>query len=51
MTKVNGTWACENDKMINGVLKGELNFQGYMVSLETLARSDHIGGCLTHSLV
>ena len=30
--KVNGSWACENDKLINGILKGELNFQGYMVS-------------------
>lgn len=30
--KINGTWACENDKLINGILKGELNFQGYMMS-------------------
>jgi beta-glucosidase len=30
--KVNGTWACENDKLINGILKGELNHQGYMMS-------------------
>lgn len=26
--KVNGTYACENDKALNGLLKGELNFQG-----------------------
>ena len=25
---VNGTYACENDKMLNGVLKGELGFPG-----------------------
>jgi beta-glucosidase len=31
--KVNGTWACENDKLINGILKGELNHQGYIVSV------------------
>jgi beta-glucosidase len=40
--KLNGTWACENDKMINGILKGELGFQGYMVSAESQARSDDI---------
>ena len=26
--KINGTYACENDKALNGLLKGELNFQG-----------------------
>ncbi|KAF6766400.1 cellulose-binding beta-glucosidase [Ephemerocybe angulata] len=26
---INGTWACENDKMLNGVLKGEFGFPGY----------------------
>lgn len=31
--KVNGTWACENDKLINGILKGELGHQGYMMSM------------------
>jgi beta-glucosidase len=30
--KINGTWACENDKIMNGLLKNELNFQGYVVS-------------------
>ncbi|KAI9057104.1 glycoside hydrolase family 3 protein [Trametes sanguinea] len=29
---VNGTFACENDKTINGILKGELGFQGYVMS-------------------
>jgi beta-glucosidase-like glycosyl hydrolase len=43
--KLNGTWACENDKTINGILKGELNFQGYMVSFETRVRSDDVGEC------
>ncbi|KAI0374300.1 beta-glucosidase [Pilatotrama ljubarskyi] len=26
---INGTFACENDKTINGLLKGEMGFQGY----------------------
>jgi beta-glucosidase len=30
--KLNGTWACENDKIIHGVLKGELDFKGYIMS-------------------
>lgn len=25
---VNGTYACENDAVMNGMLKGELGFQG-----------------------
>ncbi|KAI8995506.1 beta-glucosidase [Trametes punicea] len=30
--EVNGTYACENDKTINGILKGEMGFQGYVMS-------------------
>ncbi|KAF4551899.1 Glycosyl hydrolase family 3 C-terminal domain-containing protein 9 [Elsinoe fawcettii] len=30
--KLNSTYACENDKALNGLLKGELNFQGYVMS-------------------
>ena len=30
--KLNGTYACENDKAINGLLKGELEFKGYVMS-------------------
>lgn len=31
--KLNGsTWACENEKSLNGLLKGELDFQGYVMS-------------------
>ncbi|KAL2132044.1 hypothetical protein VTI74DRAFT_4273 [Chaetomium olivicolor] len=30
--KVNGSWACENDKSQNGLLKTELGFRGYVVS-------------------
>lgn len=30
--KVNGTWSCENDGTMNGLLKGELGFQGYIMS-------------------
>ncbi|KAK7058250.1 hypothetical protein VNI00_001881 [Paramarasmius palmivorus] len=29
---VNGTYACENDKMLNDVLKGEFGFPGYVMS-------------------
>lgn len=29
---VNGTWACENDKALNEVLKHEIGFQGYIMS-------------------
>ena len=27
--RLNETYACENSKILNGVLKGELGFQGY----------------------
>ncbi|KAJ6584015.1 glycoside hydrolase family 3 protein [Mycena vulgaris] len=27
--QINNTYACENDKTLNGILKGELGFQGY----------------------
>ncbi|RYP47045.1 hypothetical protein DL768_006840 [Monosporascus sp. mg162] len=30
--RVNQTYACENSKLQNGLLKGELGFQGYIVS-------------------
>ncbi|KAI8577923.1 hypothetical protein K450DRAFT_249904 [Umbelopsis ramanniana AG] len=30
--KVNGTYACENDETLNTILKGELNFQGFVQS-------------------
>lgn len=30
--RINGTYACENSKAINSLLKGELNFQGFVVS-------------------
>lgn len=30
--KLNSTWACENDKAMNGLLKQELGFQGYVMS-------------------
>ncbi|KAI0735313.1 beta-glucosidase [Earliella scabrosa] len=29
---INGTYACEHDGAINGLLKGELGFQGYVMS-------------------
>lgn len=27
--RVNGSYGCQNSKLLNGVLKDELNFQGY----------------------
>lgn len=30
--KLNGSWACESDKALNGLLKKELGFRGYVVS-------------------
>ena len=30
--RINGTYACENSKALNGLLKEELGFQGYVVS-------------------
>ncbi|KAK5653218.1 hypothetical protein OQA88_9117 [Cercophora sp. LCS_1] len=30
--KINGTWACENDKIMNQILKTELGFKGYVVT-------------------
>ena len=30
--RVNQTYACQNSKLLNGLLKGELAFQGYVMS-------------------
>lgn len=30
--RLNGSYACENSKVLNGLLKEELGFQGYVVS-------------------
>ena len=30
--KLNGTYACENDHVLNGILKNELNFRGFVHS-------------------
>ncbi|TGO81176.1 hypothetical protein BPOR_1298g00010 [Botrytis porri] len=30
--RINGTYACENTHLLNDILKGELGFQGYVVS-------------------
>lgn len=30
--RLNNTYACENSKVLNGLLKGEMNFQGFVVS-------------------
>lgn len=29
---INGTYACENDKMMNDILKREFGFQGFVMS-------------------
>ncbi|KAG8734777.1 hypothetical protein FRC12_018380 [Ceratobasidium sp. 428] len=29
---INGTWACENDKVLNDILKHQMGFQGYVMS-------------------
>jgi beta-glucosidase len=30
--KLNGTWACENDKALNNLLKKDMDFKGYIMS-------------------
>lgn len=30
--RLNQTYACENSKILNGLLKGEMNFQGFVIS-------------------
>ena len=30
--QINASWACENDRMLNQILKGEVGFQGYVQS-------------------
>lgn len=30
--RINGSYACANSKTLNGLLKGELGFQGYVCS-------------------
>ena len=38
--RINGTYGCENSKAINGLLKGELNFNGFVVSDWVAQHSD-----------
>lgn len=37
--RVNNTYACENRRLMNDILKGELDFQGFIVSDWTATRS------------
>ncbi|KKA30906.1 hypothetical protein TD95_002622 [Thielaviopsis punctulata] len=30
--KVNGTWACENKRLLTDIIRGELGFRGYIIS-------------------
>lgn len=34
--RVNGSYGCQNSKLLNGVLKEELGFQGYGTIVEKL---------------
>lgn len=43
--KVNNSDACQNSKMINGLLKGELGFQGFVVS-DWLAQTSGVSSAL-----
>jgi beta-glucosidase len=38
--RLNGSYACENSKAQNGILKGELGFEGYIVSVENHVKSE-----------
>jgi beta-glucosidase len=38
--RINGTYGCENSKAINGLLKGELDFNGFVVSDWVAQHSD-----------
>ncbi|KAI5799199.1 beta-glucosidase-related glycosidase [Peziza echinospora] len=42
---INGSQACENSKLLNGVLKDELGFQGYVMS-DWLAQRSGVGSAL-----
>ncbi|KAJ4397872.1 hypothetical protein N0V93_002109 [Gnomoniopsis smithogilvyi] len=44
--KVNNSEACQNSKMINGLLKTELGFQGFVVS-DWLAQTSGVGSALS----
>jgi beta-glucosidase len=39
--QINGSYACENDKTLNGILKGEFGFQGYVMSDWWATHSTH----------
>lgn len=45
--RVNQTFACENSKTINGILKGELDYQGFVVSDCEYSRPPRIDAGLT----
>lgn len=30
--QINGTYACENDKLLNEILRNEMGFEGYVMS-------------------
>ena len=44
---VNGSWACENEKTLNGLLKGEFGFQG----CESTDKLVSLKKCSAHSKI
>ncbi|KAF8476248.1 putative beta-glucosidase F [Kalaharituber pfeilii] len=42
---INGSYGCENSKLLNGILKDELGFQGYVIS-DWLAQRSGVGSAL-----
>ncbi|RPB26956.1 hypothetical protein L211DRAFT_846517 [Terfezia boudieri ATCC MYA-4762] len=43
--QINASYACENSKLLNGILKDELGFQGYVMS-DWLAQRSGVGSAL-----
>lgn len=43
--QINSSYACENSKLLNGILKDELGFQGYVMS-DWLAQRSGVGSAL-----
>ncbi|KAL7414251.1 glycosyl hydrolase family 3 N terminal domain-containing protein [Mrakia frigida] len=43
--QINGSWGCQNSALLNGVLKTELGFQGYVMS-DWQAHESGVGGAL-----
>lgn len=44
--KINGSWACENDGIMNKLLKDEMGFRGYIMSDWNGGKSLSLHSCL-----